>query len=367
MSGRLLSLVLLALLAFGSASCAKNPKEAALESLRDDLVAVEHMQQGGVVDSISAVAITASLQKKASERFGQAVSVSELRNWRARVHFMSFLQIVSIIAGLMAFLGLAWLLRHVFTSMPGTVWELLVWGVSLWFLFAPPMHWLLFLGAIGIVGALQLTGALHNLKSSPATASAICMVLWGISAGVHHDGVLAIMTVLALESLVGFQVAVGGLCVAMGFETREETARATVGSLVLILAGVVLHQGWFVGPLAPTLNLFTQPLLFVGCFVYFLGLLILAAKWWTESENYWLMQVLMVVSALGMIFFSGNLDLPYVTGIAGTFFAVYLGEKYAELVIGRIHGALALIGAAGLLYGFVKFAEANPQYFLFRF
>jgi hypothetical protein len=111
----------------------------------------------------------------------------------------------------------------------------------------------------------------------------------------------------------------------------------------------------------------------VGTFGYFVGLLTLASRyyyyrssdWFMLETKYWAWQILAVVSGIAALYLGNMLDLTYLRGIGGTFFCLYLLEKYYEIPWRGIGWAWSTLGLAGILYGFVIVIQSYPQYFIF--
>jgi hypothetical protein len=105
----------------------------------------------------------------------------------------------------------------------------------------------------------------------------------------------------------------------------------------------------------------------MGPFVYFLGILILASKWYFEDLRYLLMQVICVASGVLALWLGSVYGMPMLLGIGGTLFYLYIIEKYYEIPWECTGWAWSLLGLAGILYGFAVFAQAHPQYFIFMY
>jgi len=170
----------------------------------------------------------------------------------------------------------------------------------------------------------------------------------------------------------GFGFAAGmvpGL-VEIGFRGRDAVPRATVAAGVLLAAHVALHcSGVSPAWLAP----FRAGMGFLGAFVYLLGLLILASRRYSQyggkPSNLWTryasMQAVTVVSGLATIYFGSVHGVDNLLGLGGTFFCLFLLEKYYDLPWRGIGWAWSLLGAGGLLYLFALLVQARPAWFFF--
>ena len=98
--------------------------------------------------------------------------------------------------------------------------------------------------------------------------------------------------------VLGFVIFVGELVIMIGFHNEKIIPSATFASFILIFIGVILH----LRRQATILTIpFTRPLLFLGTFVYFIGMLILSSRFY----NRWRFQYTSK-SYLRRIFCSGN-------------------------------------------------------------
>jgi hypothetical protein len=70
----------------------------------------------------------------------------------------------------------------------------------------------------------------------------------------------------------------------------------------------------------------------VGTFVYFLGLLIWSSKWYSrEKSEYATLQPITIASGMIALYLGAVGQISQLQGIGGTFFFLYVIEKYFEL------------------------------------
>ena len=121
------------------------------------------------------------------------------------------------------------------------------------------------------------------------------------------------------------------------------------------------------------IKLFDTGCLFMGAFVYYLGLLVMSNKWYAcpkvadgerNVSRYLLMQVVTIASGFAAFYIGSTFNIGSLLGIGGTFFTIYLLEKYYEIPWKGVGWAWSLLGVALALYFFVGFATQNPQYFI---
>jgi hypothetical protein len=303
--------------------------------------------------------------------------------------YFTFVNIVVVFAGVLLALAIAWLclvyVGPILMSLPPPAWEILAYaGVALGMTSGarwPALGvWLVVPAALLLMGALNLTHFLHFrippkdgatwrpgegvvLFTYREFTALVCTLVWGAAAVYYHSYLLGFLSMMALQALVGFSALLVPGTVAVGFRRADSVPRATHASFVLLVAFVALHLTGH-GE-APPLVYFRPGALFMGAFVYFLGLLILASRMYSgQRGNFVLMQVAMIASGVAAFFLGTTFGLDALLGIGGTFFVLYLLEKYTELPWRDIGWAWGLLGFAALLYGAAYLAGKYPQFFL---
>jgi hypothetical protein len=365
-----------------SAEPGKAGSAAQMAEIKQRILTVDELESRKVLTADSANAQRQYYMDRAAEVAGRPITRHELETWQEREGFFTFLNICLVLAGILGVVAIGWLfgiyLLPLFILVPNQVWQIFVYILCYFLIFGTSTMWTVFPGCLGLIGAVSLTLHLHlkENRNWGTIISAICSLSWSAAALYHGSGLIGFFAILALESLLGFSVLVGPLCVAIGFEDDDVMPRATLASLVLLVAGVVLRGALLLpsGALRPetlsfanTFAPFQTGLIFVGTFVFFTGLLIMSSKWYAKSGMYLLMQLVTVVCGVAAVYVGSVLGIGTLTGIAGTYFGIYILQKYVELPWKSVGYAWSLLGLAGLIYAFVYFAQQNPQYFLFGF
>ena len=288
---------------------------------------------------------------------------------------ISFSNVVAVLAGVTVFIAGS-ILISIFvlprlTDIPVDVWEKLLYFLAFSFMFMNSHSWLVFLGCLVFLTALSLTFKLHRTRhrgnNHVQKMSWILFAAWSAAALYQQNREAGYLAIMALESALGFVVIQGELITAIGFEDEKLIPSATLSSLCLILIGSFLHMTSINAFTIP----FTRPLLFIGTFVYFIGLIILSSRLYhSKHQNrdlFWLLQVVSFLSGLSSMLFGPLFGIPFIQGVGGTMFVFWLLEKYAELMCWRdVSGiALNLFAFGILLYGVAYFLRAFPQYFIF--
>jgi len=305
----------------------------------------------------------------------ELLTEEEFLTWKQRQLVVSFSNIIAILAGIIVIIALAILIGifivPVLVNIPAIIWEILFYIISISLMIFMNNSWIIFMGCLAFVASLSFTITLHFSREKYAglIASWICFLVWTIVAIYQQHREAGYLAVMALESALGFVIFVGQLVIMIGFHNEKVIPSATIASFILVLIGSILH-------LQQRSNIltipFTRPLLFLGTFVYFIGMLILTSRLYTEWRTkiyiFWSLQSIAFCSGLAAMFFGPMLELPFIQAIGGTMFVVWLLEKYVELapwkspltVIG------SLLGFGLLLYGFAYFLKTNPEYFIFH-
>ena len=300
--------------------------------------------------------------------------------------FFTFLNIVLTLASLMLVSSVyALFMRYILPllmNIPGWCYEVLVYAVSFALMFmgdrlvsGSASQFVALPGCLGLIGAIFLSQHLHDLKSlckkyGIANETVVLLgaftlaAVWLPTAVLHQSKVIGFMTVLAIEIGLGFTAAVGPFCVMIGFKNETLIPRTVAVSFLLMCIDLGIR---LTGIEVPHYALFSTGMLFLGTFVYFLGLLIVASGFYPHKNKntYRGLQVLTVLSGTAAVFIGSVYGVSVLNGIAGTFFALYLIEKYMVVAFRTVGNTWATLGLSGLLYGTAMFARHYPEYFLF--
>jgi hypothetical protein len=310
--------------------------------------------------------------------------------------FFTFINVVWVFAAIILVVALVALIGPYAIRWPGVFWESLGYiaiGVGLLSgYFWPALSiWFVVPACLLMIPVMTLTKFLHRSPSRSdqdaegakagkgwvffsysQLVALVCTIVWSLATLYYQSYLLGFMSVMALEALLGFSVMVMPGCVAMGFEKEDNVPRATVASFAILLVYVLTY---ITGGLEPhmvdgkevysPLIYFKTGAIFMGSFVYYLGLLILASQFYNAKKgNYILLQIITIVSGVAAFFFGATFGINALLGVGGTFFVLYLLGKYAELPWKDIGWGWGLLGLAGLLYAAAWIAGKYPEYFL---
>ncbi len=305
--------------------------------------------------------------------------------WNKVTGFVTFTNIIAITAAILFVGSLAWLTRLyllvILLAIPAKVHEFLIYLACALLIVSgnyvkPEFQILLILpGCLGIIGGLSFTHWLRfvDKEFNMSVYFWILTAVWSCVAVVFGSEVVGFMSCMSLLSALGFMAGMLPGVISVGFNEEELIPRATLGAFALLTVHVIMSIFDPSGLTIPQYAYFAAGFSFMGSFVYFLGLICLSWRYYTwglggEDEKwgrYIRYNVLAVVSGIAALYLGSVFSLGMVLGVCGTFFYIYLIEKYYELPWDGRGWAWSLLGLAGILYCFVIFAKANPHYFIF--
>lgn len=297
--------------------------------------------------------------------------------------FLTFVNVIWVTSSILLVVAVGWLLQlyllPLLRLIPLVVYELLIYVGCLGFLVAGRFFaagvddFVALPGCLGLIGALVASHILHKERLgrwyketgiNPLSANALllCLVWAGIAVW-YESTLIGFLAVMALEVFLGFSVVVQPLCYFIGFQNKEVIPRAMGASLALLLVYVPARiSGWSLAGW----EIFAPGALFLGSFVYFIGLLIVSSRFYRPKGGsyYGRMQLLTIVSGVLALLVGSVWQIGQLQGIGGTFFFLYLLEKYFEVPWRKRHLAWATLGLAVLLYLSALVIRQYPAYFL---
>jgi hypothetical protein len=390
------------------------PQLQTLSELNTKIAVVHELVDRKVITPEQAAAAEAGYCRDAKQIVGHDVTAQEIgvlvSNAQKTTGLGVFWNIVVVVAGilfLLAILGLiSYYLLPVLQMIPLTIYELLAYAGSavlclsgyLWspfhlgIVFIEPL-WFVVPGALALAGCIYFTRTLHFNDNSgdrsnrvymgpgfinfPTVLFFFCTCAWSAlavfyshlypTAGIPH--VLAFSAVIALQAFLGFSVVTMPGCIALGWETDRQVPRSVFSSLLILGTYVAMK---LTDVMTDDLRLFETGAIFMGAFVYYLGLLVMSNKWycWSgkkdsgQAARYVALQVLTIVSGVAALYLGSVFHLGALLGIGGTFFAIYALEKYYEIPWKGVGWAWSLLGVASFLYFIVAFANTHSEFFV---
>lgn len=393
------AILLCAAMLLGADPTLTAPELTELAGIRKSLESVRELQSRGLdVDKDGKVA--AGLMDKAGQASrGRVCTYEDLcaltggsnataSGWEQAKGLFTFVNVLWVLGALLVFAALTAIFGFYFLALvmaiPPGAWCVLLWSGCA--MLAASAHnvgenWrlaVLMPACLGFMGAMTLTLYVMEVKWTERGELAwlTLAVLWGVVAVRFGSHVVGFMSVTAALAALGFVAGYSPLCYWIGFEDEDVVPRAaTAGGVMLALHVLFTATGAAAEPIA----VFREGMQFMGSFVYYLGVLIMSSRYyccrrvrsdsgWRVDRNwtaYWLMQSVTVASGVAALYFGSVYGMGSLLGVGGTFFCLYILEKYYDLPWQGIGWAWSALGLGGLFYGMGVFIKAHPQYFLF--
>jgi len=310
--------------------------------------------------------------------------------WGRVTGFFTFINIIWVTAAVIGVIAIMWLFGIYFLqliiSIPAQVWEVAIWLaciglVTLGLRSTDQTYalWYVFPACLGMIGAMILSHHIHikpviqkrrryDEDEDISPHAFVLGAIWALVAILFDSQLIGFISVGAFMTAAGFFAGMYPMCICLGFQKEDNGIVATV------IAGAVWVLYLVLGlccPDLPEYQPFVPGLAFLGTFCYFLGLLIISNKWYLKYvynalDHYVPLQVVVVISGIAALYFGTAIGSAAVVGVGGTFFYIWLLQKYFEIVAtARIHAAWAMLFLAGILYFMAWHASKNPEYFIF--
>jgi hypothetical protein len=353
-----------------------------LVPLRNSVQTIQDMAQAKVLTEEQAKVGTDHYLKLAAQVAGRQVSAQELLSVDAAPPKLTALQ---KFAGFVTFVNILWvfaivivvvsfcylfgdLVKHLFeilANVPLWFYELVFYGLSLWTIFSADKyrpgvsHYVALTGCLLFAGALAFTCSRRQFKGTGFAYSLILAVLYSAVAVLYTSPMIGFVAVIALMGALGFSVIVSPLVYCIGFENEDSLGKATVAAFALLIAFSVVKIFGF-----QTAQVFQTGALWMGSFVGYLGLLIASSKWYKRNFPYVVMQFVTIAFGVAALFVGSVYQIGELQKIGGTFFALYVLEKFCEIPVESTRGYAVLgLTGGGLVYWFCMTVKSNPEAF----
>jgi hypothetical protein len=276
------------------------------------------------------------------------------------VSWLGFLKVLAIVIGVASVLVLGrhyvMLLVMAFAMIPIVVYEALGYGAALTLLYfatkvgAADQFWYVFGGALFLGGMFMLTCRRFD-SENPSMFFGVLTALWAPIAIYFNSDAVGFLAVLSFMGMLGFSAAVIPMGYVVGFTDKDSVGRATAAAFIVTAMATFNHIMTSGG--AKVLNVtgttynnpFQWGALWIGPFVLFLGLLIVASRYYDwaggrggRSNNYIARQFLPIVMGIVATMIGTTYGVPHLAGIGGTFFVLYLIEKASDIPIDGMVG-----------------------------
>ncbi|HLP92256.1 MAG TPA: hypothetical protein VK184_27155 [Nostocaceae cyanobacterium] len=379
-----------------------------LTEIKYNLSTIEDLENRGVINQGVAKTETEYYLNQAQTLINQQLTAEKLTNllakyqnnsvnspttWQRITGLFNFVNILWILSIILLTIALGFLtaiyLVPILAAIPKVVYEVLIYlacvsAFALGLSFEQGISEFIALpGCLGLIIALSLTNYLHREELQSfyqkhnieifSFYSGWLFLIWGGVAILYESSIIGFLAILALEVFLGFSVVAMPLSYFIGFTKREVVSTTTFVSFLLMVFYIGVN---LTNTNINYLNIFAPGALFLGTFVYFIGLLIMSSKWyyyesvWYALDNKWpyiYLQLLTVVSGVGALYIGSVWQISQLNGIGGTFFFLYLIEKYWEITWKNTQWVWSLLGLAIILYSASFIIKQYPQYFLLSF
>lgn len=306
---------------------------------------------------------------------GKLLTVEEFRTWKQRETIVTFANIVAILAAIIVILALTALIGifvlPILMALPVVIYEVISYSIAFVLMLMVNNSWVIFFGCLVFLSSISLTIKLHYRTSinNGLLASWTCFFVWSLVAIYQQCQEAGYLAIMALESALGFVLFSGPLFLAIGFQDEKVIPSGTFSSFILMIIGCILYLRKQTNFLTIP---FTRPLIFLGTFVYFIGLIILSSRWYKpfrgREGTFILLQIITFLTGLATMFFGPMFEIPFIQSIGGTLFVFWLLQKYTEIAPWNEFwsGVCSLLGFGVFLYGFAYFLQTYPEYFIFH-
>jgi len=348
----------------GSNSNDKNsllPKS--IDELKKYYEVIENLEQRGILTQQQANDEKQLYIEYGSKLIGKdkLLTRKEFLEYGKRLSVISFANIIAVFAGFIAFIaGLFFTCIFVIpniTDIPATTWEKIFYFADFYLTFMSSNSWLVFLGCLTFLATLILSHSLGRFgdETSPiGTIIHILMISWPIVAVYQQSYEAGFLAIAILQFYCFIHANQQDELVVFGFTRDRICPAATLSAFCLLVAGIFLHMI----PANCLTIPFIRPLLFIGALVYFIGLAVLSSKsYYKYCQNndrrlLPLFEQITLFSGLASTFLAPVLGIPFIVGIGGTMFVLWILKKYIQYAkwTGPDSIFLSLCGMGLLLY-----------------
>lgn len=387
--------ILLAAL-FASAALPTFAEEASpqpdLTPMKHAVAALDECAAKGIITEAQAQQGTSLYLARAKEAAGREVTIIDLAKFAASsapqteakltalqkfAGFVTFTNVMWCFAIILGVACFAYLARDLIVSLmtvfvllaslPLIVYEVICYlgssGVVLYATrFGPETApYVALTGCLLFAAALGLTFRERGFPKIEA-ASFLLAIAWGAAAVKFESQLIGFFAVIALMSGLGFSAASTPLCYAIGFRDRDAVGRATSASLMILGAYVAAH---IYGQSNPIAKIFEPGALFMGSFVGYIGVLISSSRFYCRASDssYALRQFFAVALGVAALYFGSVWQISELQKIGGTFFALYIIEKFTDVPAESARGyAVTGLVLSGAIYWFCLVFKQNPDF-----
>lgn len=186
--------------------------------------------------------------------------------------------------------------------------------------------------ACGLTGTTILSAVSHDWNTY-TLFNFVNMMIHGVTGVYLQSKMICCVSVLFFMSLIGFNVGFGHGFILFGFHKKDVIASAMISSGLVTLVGCVLKiNPSSLGIFSKPALLFVPGMLWFGSYVFYLSLLIMSSKYYANPDTYVFNNMLTIVLGVLALVFGNLYNISQLTGISGTFFVIWLLEKYLDFM-----------------------------------
>ena len=375
-----------------------------LENLYYHLQAVTDMETRGVLSSDEAASQREFYLHEAEIIAGEPLTEAQLADrlfsneGQSWYRFLNFVNLIWAFASVIIVLSSVWIFaKYIFPILKQIsiiVYEILLYLACAGFIFgglyadSGIRQFVALPGVLGLFFLLPFSYGRHIAKQSikpkhpvddktslqpePSTErirrdfmleNLLLTLIWGAIAVAYESVMIGYLTVLVLMAAMALSPFVPFIVERIGFKRYDFGATVLVVSFVVVMIFFATEVADFHGIYA---EVFKPAVFWIGTEAYFTALAVLAVRWYhrDKPERYLRWQVVSIVSGIAALYIGSYWDIPVMQELAGTYFLIYLLEKYIEMQNWRQHWAWASLGLGILLYIAALLINNYPQFFL---
>lgn len=397
-----------------SQTAQSNDSPYELEDIYDYLQAVTDMESRGVLSTEDAATQRTFYLDAAQVITGESLTEAQIADsvfsddGQSWLRFLNFVNLIWVFASIIIVLSSVWIFAHyifpLLKQIPIIVYEILLYMACAGFIFGGLYvdigirQFVALPGVLGLIFLLPFSYARHFAQqpfktTEPVTEklsqeaqqaqrkkrqellarlrrdfmlqSIALTLIWGAIAIAYESVLIGFMTVIVLMAALALSPFTPFIVKRIGFKPYDIGASVLVVSFVVVLIFLVAEVLNIRGIYA---EVFQSGVFWIGTDAYFAALAVLAARRYHRNNRgrFIRWQIVSIVSGLTAIFISTYWNIPVMQEIAGTYFLIYILEKYIEIQNWRKHWAWAGLGLGLILYVVALLMNMYPQFFLLQ-
>ncbi|MEN0063301.1 MAG: hypothetical protein AAGA48_14205 [Myxococcota bacterium] len=182
-------------------------------------------------------------------------------------------------------------------------------------------------GCLLFAAGLTVSARLDDDDPGPVNFGLLTVVS-AVVAIAYQTPVVGFLAVISAMCTLGFGVWFSPLMVAIGFKDRADVERGTAAAFAVLGAYVVLEIAGLTA--LPPVEVFRPGALWMGSFVGYIGLLLLSSRW-LKFPGYWLLNGVTLLAGMGALAVGSLFGISELLEIGGTFFVLWIIEKFLEI------------------------------------